>query len=155
MRIGNGFDAHAFAEGRQLVLGGVQVPHDRGLAGHSDADVALHAIIDAMLGAAAAGDIGMLFPSSDPALKDASSLSMLSRALDVVRSHGFGVGNVDVTIIAEAPTLAPHVAAMRQAIASTLGVGAECVSVKATTSDGLGFAGRQEGIAAFAVVLLE
>jgi 2-C-methyl-D-erythritol 2,4-cyclodiphosphate synthase len=155
MRIGHGFDAHAFADGRRLFLGGVEIAHARGLAGHSDADVVVHAIIDAMLGAAAAGDIGLLFPASDAQWKDAKSLDMLARAHEVVRSHGYAVGNVDTTIVVQEPRLAPHVAAMRQAIASALGVGVERVSVKATTSDGMGFTGRGEGIAAFASVLLE
>jgi 2-C-methyl-D-erythritol 2,4-cyclodiphosphate synthase len=155
MRIGQGFDAHQFAEGRPLVVGGVTVPHDRGLAGHSDADVLTHAIIDALLGAAALGDIGTLFPSSDARWADANSLDLLAKALDVVRGEGHRVGNVDATVIAESPRLAPHIPAMRQAIASTLAVGVDAVSVKATTTDGMGFTGRSEGIAAFAVVLLE
>jgi 2-C-methyl-D-erythritol 2,4-cyclodiphosphate synthase len=155
MRIGQGFDAHAFSDGRRLVLGGVEIARTHGLAGHSDADVVVHAIIDAMLGAAAAGDIGLLFPSSDLKWKDASSLDMLARAGEVVRSHGHAVGNIDASIVAQEPKLAPYIPAMRQAIASTLGIEVERVSVKATTSDRMGFTGRGEGIAAFAVVLLE
>ena len=155
MRIGHGFDAHAFAERRRLVLGGVEIAHERGLAGHSDADVLLHAIIDAVLGAAALGDIGALFPSSDPAWENASSLELLERAYEVVRAHGFAVVNIDCTIVAQAPKLAPHIQAMRQAIAAALAVEVPLVSVKATTSDGMGFTGRGEGIAAFANVLLE
>lgn len=155
MRIGHGFDAHRLEEGRPLVLGGVTIPHSRGLAGHSDADVLLHAIIDAMLGAAALGDIGALFPSSDTRWRDANSLDLLARAFEVVRGEGHAVVNIDSTIIAEAPRLAPHVPAMRQSIASTLGLAVQTVSVKATTTDRMGFTGRSEGIAAFAGVLLE
>lgn len=155
MRIGHGFDAHALAEGRRLILGGVEIPYARGLDGHSDADVAVHAIIDAMLGAAAAGDIGLLFPSSDPQWKDARGLDMLARAGEVMRSNGHVVGNIDATIVAEEPKLAPFVPAMRQAIASALGIEVGRVSIKATTSDRMGFTGRGEGIAAFAIVLLE
>lgn len=155
MRIGHGFDAHAFASGRRLVLGGVEVPHDRGLAGHSDGDAVLHAITDAILGAAALGDIGGMFPSSDECWRDADSRELLRLAAEAVRAAGHAVVNVDATIVAEAPRLAPHVAAMRQAVAAALGVDVAMVSVKATTSDGLGFVGRGEGIAAFAVALLE
>ena len=155
MRIGHGFDAHRFADGRALVLGGVTIAQGRGLDGHSDADVVLHAVIDALLGAAALGDIGALFPSSDPAWEAASSLDLLGRAYEVVRAHGFSVVNIDCTVVAEAPKLAPHVQAMRQAIAAALAVDVPQVSVKATTSDGMGFTGRREGIAAFANVLLE
>ena len=155
MRTGHGFDAHAFTDGRLLVLGGVQIAHPRGLAGHSDADVLLHAIIDALLGAAALGDIGSLFPSSDPQWKGASSLDLLARANEVVRAHGYAVVNIDGTVVAEAPRLAPYVQAMRQAIASALALDVPQVSVKATTTDGMGFTGHGDGIAAFAVVLLE
>lgn len=155
MRIGHGFDAHAFVEGRRLLLGGIEIAHPRGLDGHSDADVAVHAIIDALLGAAAAGDIGLLFPSSDPQWKNARSLDMLAHTNDVVRSQGYAVGTIDATIVAQEPKLAPHIPAMRQAIASALALEVDRVSIKATTSDGMGFTGRGEGIAAFAVVLLE
>lgn len=155
MRIGHGFDAHRLEHGRPLVLGGVTIAHSRGLAGHSDADVLLHAIIDAILGAAALGDIGTLFPSSDSRWLRASSLDMLARAHEVVRGEGHAVHNIDSTIVAEAPRLVAHVPAMRQAIAAALGLTIEAVSVKATTTDGLGYTGRAEGIAAFAVVLLE
>lgn len=155
MRIGYGFDAHRFEDGRPLVLGGVIFPHSRGLAGHSDADVLLHAIIDAMLGAAALGDIGALFPSSDTRWRDANSLDLLARVLEVVRAEGRAVVNIDSTIVAETPRMAPHIPAMRQSIASALGLAMEAVSVKATTTDGMGFTGRSEGIAAVAVVLLE
>ena len=155
MRVGSGFDAHAFAEGRRLVLGGVEIAHSAGLAGHSDADVLVHAIIDALLGAAALGDIGALFPPSDAQWAGASSLDLLARAYEVVRAHGHAVVNIDGTVIAEEPRLAGHVQAMRQAIAAALAIDVPQVSVKATTSDGMGFTGRGEGIAAFATVLLE
>jgi 2-C-methyl-D-erythritol 2,4-cyclodiphosphate synthase len=155
MRIGHGFDAHAFADARRLVLGGVEIAHARGLAGYSDADVIVHAMIDALLGAAAAGDIGLLFPSSDSRWEGASSLDLLARTNDVIRSSGHNIANIDATVVAQEPKLAPHIQAMRQAIASTLGVEVECISIKATTSDRLGFTGRGEGIAAFAVVLLQ
>jgi 2-C-methyl-D-erythritol 2,4-cyclodiphosphate synthase len=155
MRIGHGFDAHELADGRRLLLGGVEVPFERGLAGHSDGDVLLHAIIDALLGAAALGDIGALFPSSDDRWADANSLDLLQEACEVVRAHGFAVANIDATLVAEAPRLAPHIQAMRQNIAAALAVEVPGVSIKATTSDGLGFTGRGEGIAAFAIVLLE
>lgn len=155
MRIGQGFDVHAFGDGRRLVLGGVEIEHPRGLAGHSDADVLLHALIDALLGAAALGDIGGMFPSGDGALKDADSVELLAAAFERISVHGYVISNVDCTIVAEAPRLAPHVPAMRSRIAETLRLDAMNVNVKATTSDGLGFTGRGEGIAAFAVVLLQ
>jgi len=155
MRIGQGVDVHAFAEGRRLVLGGVEIPHPRGLAGHSDADAVVHAVIDAMLGAAALGDIGGMFPSSDPAWAGASSLDLLRRAHERVAAAGYAVANVDVTVVAQEPRLAPYVPAMRERIAAALGTDAGRVSVKATTSDKLGFTGRGEGVAALAVVLLE
>jgi 2-C-methyl-D-erythritol 2,4-cyclodiphosphate synthase len=155
MRIGQGVDVHAFAGGRRLVLGGVEIPHARGLAGHSDADALLHAIIDAMLGAAALGDIGGMFPSSDAQWAEASSIDLLRRAHERVRAAGYAVASVDATVVAQEPRLAPHVPAMREAIATALELDVTLVSVKATTSDGLGFTGRGEGIAALAVVLLE
>jgi len=155
MRIGHGFDAHTFTNDRPLMLGGVHVPHPRGLAGHSDADVLLHAVIDALLGAAALGDIGGLFPSSDAQWAGAGSLDLLGRTYEVVRAHGFAAVNIDCTVVAEEPKLAPHIQAMRQAIAAALAIDVPQVSVKATTTDGMGFTGRGEGIAAFAVVLLE
>lgn len=148
-------DAHAFAEGRRLVLGGVEIPHPRGLVGHSDADALLHAIIDALLGAAALGDIGGMFPSSDARWRDARSLDLLALARDRVRAAGYVVDNVDATVVAQEPRLAPHVPAMREAIAGALELDISLVSVKATTTDGLGFTGRGAGIAAFAAVLLE
>jgi 2-C-methyl-D-erythritol 2,4-cyclodiphosphate synthase len=155
MRIGQGIDIHAFSEGRPLILGGVEIPHGRGLAGHSDADALLHAIIDAMLGAAALGDIGGMFPPTDRRWAGASSRELLQLAYEHVRGAGYRLANVDATIVAQEPRLAPHVPAMRQAIAGVLEVDISVVSVKATTSDRLGFTGRGEGIAAFAVVLLE
>jgi 2-C-methyl-D-erythritol 2,4-cyclodiphosphate synthase len=155
MRIGHGFDAHRFAEGRRLILGGADIPSDRGLEGHSDADVLTHAIIDALLGAAALGDIGQHFPSSDERWRDASSIDMLRVVARMIAGAGFRVSNVDATVVAEAPRLTPHAAAMRAQLADALGIDAASVSVKPKTSDGMGFTGRGEGIAAFAVVLLE
>ncbi len=155
MRVGQGFDAHAFADGRRLMLGGVDVPHARGLAGHSDGDALLHALIDALLGAAGLGDIGGMFPSSDERWLAADSLDLLARAAGRVRAAGYRVVNVDATVIAEAPRLAPHVDAMRERIARALEVDITATSVKAKTSDGLGFTGRGDGIAALAAVLLE
>jgi 2-C-methyl-D-erythritol 2,4-cyclodiphosphate synthase len=155
MRIGIGFDVHSFAPGRRLMLGGVEVPYETGLAGHSDADVLLHAIMDALLGAAALGDIGGHFPSDDPQYEGADSRDLLRRVVAMLRERGHAVGNVDATVIAERPRLAPHIEAMRAAIAEDLGIGVERVSVKATTSDGLGAIGRGEGVAALAVALLE
>ncbi len=155
MRIGHGFDAHAFTEGRPLVLGGVVIPHPRGLAGHSDGDALLHAVIDALLGAAGLGDIGTMFPSSDDRWRGAESVALLRIAAESVRDAGYSVGNIDATLIAEAPRLAPHVAAMRARIAAALEIDVAQVSVKPKTADGLGFTGREEGIAAFATVLLE
>ncbi|MGE5089686.1 MAG: 2-C-methyl-D-erythritol 2,4-cyclodiphosphate synthase [Candidatus Levyibacteriota bacterium] len=154
VRIGTGFDVHAFAAGRALVIGGVSIPHDRGLLGHSDADVLLHAIADAILGALALGDIGMHFPDSDPKWKGADSRRLLREVVGLAAMHRFQVNNVDTTVIAQAPRLAPHVPAMRANIAADVGCDVTCVSVKATTTEHLGFAGREEGIAAMASVLL-
>ena len=154
MRIGTGYDVHALVEGRPLVIGGVTVPYARGLAGHSDADVLLHAISDALLGALALGDLGAHFPDSDPAWKGADSRVLLRHVMTLVRARGYAVGNVDATVIAQAPKLAPFVAAMRDNVASDLGCDVACVSVKATTTERLGFEGREEGIAAQAVVLV-
>jgi len=155
MRVGIGLDVHPFAPGRRLMLGGVEVPHEAGLAGHSDGDVLLHAIMDALLGAAALGDIGQHFPSDDPQWKDADSRDLLRRVAAMVREAGHAVANIDATVIAERPRIAPHVEAMRRAVAGDLGVAVERVSVKATTTDRLGAIGRGEGIAALAVALLE
>jgi 2-C-methyl-D-erythritol 2,4-cyclodiphosphate synthase len=154
MRIGIGYDVHALVEGRPLVIGGVTVPHPRGLAGHSDADVLLHAIGDALLGALALGDLGAHFPDTDPRWKGADSRALLRHVAALVRTRGYGVGNVDATVIAQAPKLAPFIAAMRDNVAADLGCDVACVSIKATTTERLGFAGRGEGIAAEAVVLV-
>ena len=153
-RIGTGFDVHAFAAGRPLVIGGVTIPHDRGLLGHSDADVLLHAIGDALLGALALGDLGMHFPDSDPRYRNADSRALLREVMSLVASRGREIGNVDATVIAQAPKLAPFVDAMRANIAADLGCEVERVSVKATTTERLGFTGREEGIAAQAIVLV-
>ena len=153
-RVGIGFDAHRFADGRRLVLGGVEIDHPRGLEGWSDADALLHAITDAVLGAAALGDIGTHFPPTDPAWRDADSRELLAASVTLAGREGWTVGNVDATVLAEAPRIAPHVASMRSAIAAALGVDLERVSVKATTSEGMGFVGREEGIAAIAVATL-
>lgn len=151
LRTGIGFDAHRFAEGRKLVLGGVCIPDAAGLAGHSDADVLSHAITDALLGAVADGDIGRHFPESDPAWKDARSVDLLARVGQRLRDRGVRVVNVDATLIAEAPRLAPFTGRMREALADAIGIGPEDVSVKATTVEGMGALGRSEGIAAMAV----
>jgi 2-C-methyl-D-erythritol 2,4-cyclodiphosphate synthase len=155
MRIGIGYDVHPRERGRPLVLGGVGIEREAGLAGHSDADVLTHAIIDALLGAAALGDIGQHFSSGDPRWRDASSIELLRQAVQLVVDARYRVVNVDATVIAEAPRLAPHVLEMRMALAGALGIGLDGVSVKATTADGLGAIGRGEGIAALAVALLD
>jgi len=153
-RVGNGFDVHALVAGRRLVLGGVTVPFDRGLAGHSDADVLVHAICDAILGAIGAGDIGRHFPDTDPAYKDADSRMLLRHVWQRARVAGFMLGNVDATVVAQAPRLAPHIPQMVANIAADLDAAIDRVNVKATTTEGLGFAGRGEGIAAMATVLV-
>jgi 2-C-methyl-D-erythritol 4-phosphate cytidylyltransferase/2-C-methyl-D-erythritol 2,4-cyclodiphosphate synthase len=150
-RAGTGYDSHRFVEGRPLILGGVTIPFDRGLAGHSDADALCHAITDAILGAAAAGDIGRHFPDTDPAWKGASSIDLLRRAVAVVRERGFEVGNVDATVIAERPKLAPYIDSMRESIAKAIGIDADRVSVKGKTSEGMDAAGRGEGVVVHAV----
>lgn len=155
LRIGHGFDVHAFCEGRPLVLGGVSVPADRGLAGHSDADVVAHALMDAILGALRAGDIGGLFPDTDPAYEGADSIVLMARVADLARERGWRVADADCTIAAQAPKLAPYRDEMRANMAAALGVDVAHVGVKATTTERLGFVGREEGIAAWAVVLLE
>ena len=155
IRIGNGFDVHALVAGRKLILGGVTIPHDRGLDGHSDADVLLHAISDAILGALAMGDLGAHFPHTDWRWKDADSRVLLRHVVGMAAARGWAVGNLDTTVIAQAPKIAPHVAAMAANIAADLGGAPGDVSVKATTTERLGFAGRSEGIAALATVLLE
>ena len=155
MRIGHGYDVHRLTEGRRCIIGGVDIPFDKGLLGHSDADVLLHAIMDAVLGAMAAGDIGKLFPDSDTAYKGADSLALTRRVAKVMGERGYRLENVDATIIAQAPKMAPHILTMRENIASAFGVSVEQVSVKATTEEHLGFTGAGEGIAAHAVCLLE
>ena len=153
-RVGTGFDVHRFADGRRLILGGVEIPCERGLLGHSDADVLAHAIIDAVFGAAALPDIGRAFPDNDPAYKDANSMALLKTAVQTVEKAGFAIGNIDATVIAQAPKLAPYIEAMRENIASACGADLSAVSVKATTTEKLGFTGRGEGIAAEAAVVL-
>jgi 2-C-methyl-D-erythritol 2,4-cyclodiphosphate synthase len=155
MRIGQGFDVHALVAGRRLVLGGVEIPFDRGLEGHSDADVLVHAVIDALLGAAALGDIGRHFPDADPRYRDADSRALLREVGAKLARRGLRVCNVDATVIAQAPRLAPHIDAMTSNLASDLGLARERVNVKATTTETLGFTGRGEGIAAMAVALVE
>ncbi|MGM9670350.1 MAG: 2-C-methyl-D-erythritol 2,4-cyclodiphosphate synthase [Oscillospiraceae bacterium] len=154
MRIGHGYDVHRLVPGRKLILGGVEIPHTTGLLGHSDADVLTHALMDALLGAAAMGDIGHLFPDSDAQYAGADSLQLLRAVMDRLRAAGYAVGNVDCTVLAQAPKLAPHILQMRKNLAEILGCGLDAVSVKATTEEGLGFTGAKEGIAAHAVVLL-
>ena len=153
-RVGTGFDAHAFEDGVPLVLGGVRIEHPRGLAGHSDGDVLAHALTDALLGAAGLEDIGALFPSGDPALAGADSLELLARAWEQVQASGWQLANADVVLIGEEPRLAPHRQEMRRRLSDALGADPELVAVRATTTDGLGFAGRCEGLAAQAVALL-
>lgn len=155
IRIGQGFDVHALVAGRPLIIGGVTIPYEKGLLGHSDADVLLHAITDALLGAAALGDIGRHFPDTDPQFRGADSRVLLREAVKRVRAAGFAVGNIDCTIIAQAPKMAPHVAAMAANIAADCGLEVGRVNVKAKTTERLGFTGRGEGIAADAVALLE
>lgn len=155
MRIGQGFDVHALVAGRKLVIGGVEIPYARGLKGHSDADVLLHAICDALLGAAALGDIGMHFPDSDPKYAAAASRALLREIGKKIGAQGFRIVNIDATIIAEAPRMAPHVARMIGNIAADLDIKPAQVSLKATTTEGLGFTGRGEGIAAQAIALIE
>ena len=154
MRVGFGYDVHRLVEGRPLILGGIDVPFDRGLEGHSDADVLLHAITDALLGALAMGDIGLLFPDTDARWKDADSRLLLAEVVDRIHAAGWSVENVDTTVAMQRPKLRPHIDSMRDAIAGILQVAPERVSVKATTTERLGFAGREEGVAAWAVCLL-
>ena len=154
MRIGQGFDVHALVAGRKLILGGVQIPYKKGLEGHSDADVLIHAICDALLGAAALGDIGRHFPETDPAYQGADSRVLLRAVAQKVAAAGFSIANVDSTIIAQAPRMAPHIAQMAANISADLGLASAAVNVKATTTEHLGFTGRGEGIAAQAIALL-
>lgn len=155
LRVGHGYDVHRLTEGRALILGGVTVPFDRGLLGHSDADVLTHAVMDALLGAAALGDIGQLFPDSDEAYAGADSMLLLRRVTALLREHGWQVGNVDATVVAQAPRLAPYIPDMRRRLAEAMGLDVDCVSVKATTEEKLGFTGSGEGMAAHAVALIE
>ena len=154
MRVGTGYDVHRLTEGRDLIVGGVKIPYEKGLLGHSDADVLLHAVMDALLGAAALGDIGQHFPDTDPAYRGISSLLLLEKTGEMLRDKGFFVENIDATIIAQAPKMRPHIDAMRENIARTLDLDPGCVNVKATTEEGLGFTGAGEGIAAQAVCML-
>ena len=155
LRVGHGYDVHRLVEGRALILGGVTVPFDRGLLGHSDADVLTHAVMDALLGAAALGDSGKLFPDSDAAYAGADSIALLERVTALLREHGWQVGNVDATVVAQAPKLAPYIPEMRRRLAEAMGLDVDCVSVKATTEERLGFTGSGEGMAAHAVALIE
>lgn len=155
MRIGHGYDVHRFAENRKLILGGVEIPHEVGLLGHSDADVLLHAICDALLGAAALGDIGKHFPDTDPKYSGIDSLLLLKNVCELIKKRGFKVANVDSTVIAQVPKLSPYIDDMRQNIANAMGIDKSFVSVKATTEEKLGFTGEKLGIAAHAVCLIE
>lgn len=155
MRIGHGYDVHRFCEGRPCILGGVTVPFELGLLGHSDADVLTHAIMDALLGAAALGDIGKLFPDTDERFKGADSIALLREVVTRIKAEGYTIGNIDATVLAQQPKLKPHIEAMRQTLATACGLDVSCVSVKATTEEGLGFTGAMQGIAAHAVCILE
>lgn len=154
MRVGMGYDVHRLTEGRKLILGGVEIPWEKGLLGHSDADVLVHAVMDALLGAAALGDIGKHFPDTDPAYKGISSILLLRHVAELLKKNGYAIGNVDATIIAQKPKMAPHILKMRENMAETMGISVDCLNVKATTEEGLGFTGREEGIAAQAICLL-
>ena len=155
MRIGQGYDVHRLTEGRELILGGVKIPHEKGLDGHSDADVLVHAIMDALLGAAALGDIGLLFPDTDERYKGADSLLLLQKVKEHVQQAGYEIVNIDATVIAQAPKLRPYIEEMRENISRTLGIDKDTVSIKATTEEKLGFTGRKEGNAAQAVLLIQ
>ena len=155
MRIGHGYDVHKFAENRRCIIGGVDIPYEMGLLGHSDADVLLHAIADALLGAAAMGDIGHLFPDTDDAYKNADSLVLLAKTVDAVQAKGYKIGNIDATVIAQAPKMAPYIKDMRMNIAQACNCNVDRISVKATTEEGLGFTGTKQGIAAHAVCIIE
>ena len=155
LRIGHGYDVHKLVENRKLIIGGVEIPYEKGLLGHSDADVLLHAISDALLGAAALGDIGCLFPDNDASFKDADSLLLLAEVVKVLSGKGYRIGNIDATILAQRPKMRMHIDKMRQNIADACGIGVEFVSVKATTEEGLGFTGSGDGISAHAVCIIE
>lgn len=154
MRIGNGYDVHKLVPGRKLILGGVEIPYEKGLLGHSDADVLIHAIMDALLGAAGMGDIGHLFPDTDDAFKDISSVLLLKQVVEKLHEKGFIIGNIDATVIAQAPKIAPFLDAMKKTLKEALSCAEGDINIKATTEEGLGFTGRKEGIAAMAVCLL-
>ncbi|MBE6586633.1 MAG: 2-C-methyl-D-erythritol 2,4-cyclodiphosphate synthase [Ruminococcaceae bacterium] len=154
MRIGHGYDVHRLVEGRRLILGGVDIPYEKGLLGHSDADVLVHAIMDALLGAMGAPDIGRLFPDKDPAYEGADSLMLLTHVAELMKASNYALGNLDATILAQAPKLSPHIPAMKENIARVLGVSADTINVKATTEEHLGFTGSGDGMAAHAVCLL-
>ena len=154
IRIGNGYDIHKLVAGRPLILGGVKIPHSLGLLGHSDADVLTHAIMDALLGALSLGDIGHYFPPSDPEWKGADSMMLLEQVLQIIQSQGWKIGNIDTTIVAEQPKLKPHLKTMRSSLAQTMSLEIDRVSIKATTNEKLGAVGREEGICAYAVILL-
>jgi 2-C-methyl-D-erythritol 2,4-cyclodiphosphate synthase len=154
-RVGHGFDAHRLVEGRRLILGGIEVPFERGLLGHSDADAVAHAMSDALLGAAALGDLGGHFPDSDPAWKDADSMVLLEACAQRVRDQGYAIANIDATIVVDRPKLAPYIGAMRENVATRLQLPLECVSIKAKTSEGMGYTGDGTGIAAYAVAAIE
>ena len=154
MRVGMGYDVHRLAEGRDLILGGVQIPWEKGLLGHSDADVLIHAIMDALLGAAALGDIGRHFPDTDPAYEGISSVMLLKHVAELLQENGYGITNIDATILAQKPKMAPHIPQMRENIADALGIGLSALNIKATTEEGMGFTGRGEGIASQAICLL-
>lgn len=153
-RIGHGYDVHRLTEGRPLIIGGVNIPHEAGLLGHSDADVLVHAIMDSMLGALALGDIGKHFPDTDERYKGADSIELLRQVAKIIDNHGYSVANIDSTILAQAPKMAPHIDQMRKNVADAIGIDVSCVSVKATTEEKLGFTGEKKGIAAHAVCLL-
>ena len=155
MRIGHGYDVHRLVEGRKLIIGGVDIPHEKGLLGHSDADVLTHAVMDSLLGAVALGDIGKLFPDNNQAYKGADSLELCKKVAEILRQNRYKIINVDSTVIAQAPKLAPHINAMRENIARALGVDVSLISVKATTEEGLGFSGEKLGIAAHSVCLID
>ena len=154
MRVGMGYDVHKLTEGRDLILGGVNIPWEKGLLGHSDADVLIHAVMDALLGAAALGDIGKHFPDTDPAYKGISSVKLLLHVTELLKQNGYSIGNIDATIIAQKPKMAPHIAQMRKNMAEAMQIPEDCLNIKATTEEGLGFTGRGEGSAAQAICLL-
>lgn len=155
IRVGMGYDVHRLTENRDLILGGVKIPWEKGLLGHSDADVLVHAVMDALLGASALGDIGKHFPDTDPAYKGISSILLLEHVTELLNRHGYGIGNIDATIIAQKPKMAPHIPQMRENMARAMGIDISRLNIKATTEEGLGFTGREEGIASQAICLLE